>query len=88
LTKRSRLEITALGVDVLRRNARHQEAWLGQAIAKNLRFTERGLLRLALELLDRISGSDSCARRQRTARSFQFAARICSTAPIRQPMPL
>jgi DNA-binding MarR family transcriptional regulator len=57
--RRSRLAITPLGLDVLRRNARHQEAWLGQAIAKNLSATERGLLRLAVQLLDLISGSDT-----------------------------
>jgi len=56
--RRSRLEITPLGVEVLRRNVRHQEAWLAQAIAKTLNSTERGLLLLAAQLLDRISVSD------------------------------
>ena len=55
--RRSRITITRLGTEVLRRNARSQEAWLAKAIVQTLTPTEQEFLKIAAQLLDRISAA-------------------------------
>jgi len=55
--RRSIITVTRLGTEVLRRNARLQDAWLAQAIAQTLTPTEQEFLKIAAQLLDRISAA-------------------------------
>ncbi len=55
--RRALLAITEPGRDVLRRDAGQRDAWLAQAMAAQLTPTERELLRLAGELMERLAGS-------------------------------
>jgi DNA-binding MarR family transcriptional regulator len=55
--RRTRITITRLGIDVLRQNARRQDAWLVKAIAQTLTPTEQEFLKIAAQLLDRISAA-------------------------------
>ncbi len=55
--RRSIITVTRLGIEVLRRNARLQDAWLAKAIAQTLTPTEQEFLKIAAQLLDRISAA-------------------------------
>jgi DNA-binding MarR family transcriptional regulator len=55
--RRARLLITPRGIQFLHRNALDQEAWLGRAIAKTLTSSERAMLQIAAQLLDRVAAS-------------------------------
>lgn len=57
--RRARITITRHGIEVLRNNARLQEAWLAKAIAQTLTKTEQEFLTIAAQLLDRISGAEA-----------------------------
>ena len=52
--RRSRIEITALGLATLHEHVREQEAWLTQALSTKLTTTERDVLRLAVHLIERL----------------------------------
>jgi DNA-binding MarR family transcriptional regulator len=54
--RRALLAITEPGRDTLRRDAGQRDAWLAQAMAAQLTPTERELLRLAGELMERLAG--------------------------------
>ena len=49
--------LTAAGHEVLRQDALLQNAWLADAMASRLSRTERGLVALALEVLERLGSS-------------------------------
>ncbi|HVN30253.1 MAG TPA: hypothetical protein VMT64_17265, partial [Candidatus Binataceae bacterium] len=53
--RRVRLLITPKGMQFLHRNAVDQEAWLARAITKSLSDSERAMLRIATQLLDRVA---------------------------------
>src|SRR5271165_2464308 len=53
--RRVRLLITPRGLQFLHRNALDQEAWLARAIAETLSESERAMLRIAAQLLDRVA---------------------------------
>ena len=53
------LRLRGTGSEVLRNNARLQEAWLAKAIAQTLTKTEQEFLTIAAQLLDRISGAEA-----------------------------
>ena len=53
--RRARLLITPKGMQFLHRNALDQEAWLRRAIAQSLSESERAMLRIATQLLDRVA---------------------------------
>jgi DNA-binding MarR family transcriptional regulator len=55
--RRARLLVTPKGMQFLHRNALDQEAWLKRAIAETLSESERAMLRIAAELIDRIAAS-------------------------------
>lgn len=55
--RRSIITVTRLGIEVLRRKARLQDAWLAKAIAQSLTPTEQEFLKIATQLLDRISAA-------------------------------
>lgn len=55
--RRSMLRITERGVGLLRANAERQDRWLADAMARELTRTEREMLRLAAELMDRLAGA-------------------------------
>jgi DNA-binding MarR family transcriptional regulator len=55
--RRTRIQITTRGIAVLHQNAVPQEAWLARAIAQSLTPTEREMLRLAAQLIDRVSAA-------------------------------
>jgi DNA-binding MarR family transcriptional regulator len=59
--RRSLLAITDSGRDALREDMQQRDAWLRQAIAGELTGTERELLRLAGELLERLARADLSA---------------------------
>jgi DNA-binding MarR family transcriptional regulator len=56
--RRSLLAITEAGRLALARDMRQRDAWLGEAMATHLTPTERELLRLAGELLERLADVD------------------------------
>jgi DNA-binding MarR family transcriptional regulator len=56
--RRALLAITEAGHQALRRDADARDRWLAQAMATQFTPTERELLRLAGELMDRLAGSD------------------------------
>jgi DNA-binding MarR family transcriptional regulator len=60
--RRSLIAITGAGVAALQRYVRPQEAWLAGALAARLSETERGVLRLAVALLDRLAEEDPAGR--------------------------
>jgi len=60
--RRSLIAITAAGTAALQRYVRPQEAWLAGALAARLSETERGVLRLAVALLDRLAEETSSDR--------------------------
>lgn len=53
--RRFRITITAAGRSVLRRDMRQRDEWLARAMVQRLSSTERGVLRLAGELMDRLA---------------------------------
>jgi DNA-binding MarR family transcriptional regulator len=55
--RRARLLITVKGMQFLHRNALDQEAWLRRAIAETLSESERAMLVIAAQLIDRIAAS-------------------------------
>lgn len=55
--RRSRIEITPLGVDRLRTAVARQETWLADALRDQLSPVERDMLLLAVRLLDRLAES-------------------------------
>jgi DNA-binding MarR family transcriptional regulator len=55
--RQARITITAAGRELLVRDARRQDAWLGTAIEASLTAEERDLLALAARLMDRLSGA-------------------------------
>ena len=55
--RRASLLITQKGLQFLHRNALDQEAWLSRALAENLTESERGILRIASQLFDRIAAA-------------------------------
>ena len=56
--RRSLIAITEAGRQMLGRDLRERDAWLAQAMAGHLTPTERGLLRLAGQLLERLAEAD------------------------------
>ncbi|HEU5420345.1 MAG TPA: MarR family transcriptional regulator [Streptosporangiaceae bacterium] len=60
--RRSVLAITGAGQDVLRRDVRQRDSWLALAMA-DLTPTEREVLRLAGDLMERLADSDTSALR-------------------------
>jgi DNA-binding MarR family transcriptional regulator len=60
--RRSVVAITRAGEDVLRRDYRQRDSWLALAMA-GLTPTEREVLRLAGELMERLADSDTSAAR-------------------------
>jgi len=56
--RRALLAITADGHQALRRDVDARDRWLAQVMAGRLTPTERELLRLAGELMDRLAGAD------------------------------
>jgi DNA-binding MarR family transcriptional regulator len=55
--RRARIQITQRGIAVLRENVLSEEAWLARAISQALTSTERELLLLAAQLIDRLSAA-------------------------------
>jgi DNA-binding MarR family transcriptional regulator len=55
--RRSRIEITPLGVDRLRSAVARQETWLADTLRAQLTPVERDMLLLAVRLLDRLADS-------------------------------
>lgn len=53
--RQSLIEITPAGRDLLHRDAAERAAWLAAAMAAHLSPTERELLRLAAQLMDRLA---------------------------------
>lgn len=53
--RRALLALTDAGRDALRHDMAQRDTWLDHAIGETLTGTERGLLRLASELLDRLA---------------------------------
>ena len=53
--RRSLLDVTDLGSDVLSDDMGHRDRWLAQAMARQLTPVERELLRLAGELMERLA---------------------------------
>jgi DNA-binding MarR family transcriptional regulator len=66
--RRSVLAITAVGQEVLRRDFRQRDSWLALAMA-GLTPTEREVLRLAADLMDRLADSDTTALRPPASRT-------------------
>ncbi|WP_218002143.1 MarR family transcriptional regulator [Microtetraspora malaysiensis] len=60
--RRHQIALTEEGADVLMRYAQESDAWLAQRMARELTPTERGLLRLAAGLLDRLVSGDGEGR--------------------------
>ncbi|MFE1172296.1 MarR family winged helix-turn-helix transcriptional regulator [Streptomyces sp. NPDC058773] len=56
--RRQEVHITTKGVDALREHVRDGNAWLAAALHKTLSPTERGLLRLAAELMQQLAVSE------------------------------
>jgi DNA-binding MarR family transcriptional regulator len=56
--RRARLELTAAGLAVLRADMHQRDVWLARTISEQLTPTERELLRLASELLQRLADAD------------------------------
>jgi len=59
--RRSRLAVTDAGRAVLSRDMEQRDAWLAAAMGQELTWAERGLLRLAGELMDRLAEADISA---------------------------
>ena len=55
--RQARISITASGRELLIRDARRQDAWLGAAISAGLTPEERDLLAIAARLMERLSGA-------------------------------
>jgi DNA-binding MarR family transcriptional regulator len=49
------IEITAAGADLLHKDAWAQDVWLADAMARTLTTTERELLRMAAQLMDKLA---------------------------------
>lgn len=76
--RRSVLTITEAGSDALLRDMRQRDSWLALAMARELTATEREVLRLAGEMLDRLAeAGDVSALRAPDAQAER------ATAPIR-----
>jgi DNA-binding MarR family transcriptional regulator len=56
------IEITKKGHDLLAVDARRQNSWLANAMVTMLTPTEQRMLRIAAELLDRLTGNDPRGR--------------------------
>jgi DNA-binding MarR family transcriptional regulator len=56
--RRSLIAVTEAGRQMLGRDLRQRDAWLAQAMAAQLTPAERGLLRLAGQLLERLAEAD------------------------------
>jgi DNA-binding MarR family transcriptional regulator len=63
--RRSALSITAAGRELLITDMRQRDSWLAIAMADKLTPTERQLLRLAGELMERLAQADASALRPR-----------------------
>lgn len=61
--RRSLLSITDAGLETLVSDMRQRDNWLSLAMAEELTLTERRLLLLAGELMERLAGSDATALR-------------------------
>jgi DNA-binding MarR family transcriptional regulator len=59
--RRARLELTVDGLSVLRADMRQRDLWLAHSISAQLTATERELIRLASELMQRLAGADADA---------------------------
>jgi DNA-binding MarR family transcriptional regulator len=59
--RRARLELTAAGVGVLHADMHQRDVWLARVIGEQLTPTERELLRLASELMQRLADADADA---------------------------
>jgi DNA-binding MarR family transcriptional regulator len=59
--RRSLLQITEAGRGALRDDMQRRDAWLADAITRELTVTERELLRLAGELLERLAAAEPAA---------------------------
>jgi DNA-binding MarR family transcriptional regulator len=59
--RRARLELTAGGAAVLHADMHQRDVWLARAISEQLTPTERQLLRLASELMQRLADADGDA---------------------------
>jgi DNA-binding MarR family transcriptional regulator len=57
--RRARLELTADGVAVLHADMHQRDVWLARALSEQLTPTERQLLRLASELMQRLADADA-----------------------------
>ena len=62
--RRALLALTEAGRDALRRDAGQRDTWLAQAMAARLTPTERELLRLAGELMERLAEAETQAETQ------------------------
>jgi DNA-binding MarR family transcriptional regulator len=77
--RRSLMAITEAGRLMLGRDLRQRDAWLAHAMAGQLTPTERGLLRLAGQLLERLAEADDVTPRQGPRRRQR--ARTAEAAP-------
>jgi DNA-binding MarR family transcriptional regulator len=57
--RRAQLEITREGLGVLHADMHHRDLWLAESISRQLTPTERQLLRLASELMQRLADADT-----------------------------
>jgi DNA-binding MarR family transcriptional regulator len=57
--RRARLELTAGGAAVLHADMHQRDVWLARALSEQLTPTERQLLRLASELMQRLADADA-----------------------------
>jgi DNA-binding MarR family transcriptional regulator len=57
--RRARLELTAEGLAVLHADMHQRDVWLARTISRQLTTTERELLRLASELMQRLADADA-----------------------------
>jgi DNA-binding MarR family transcriptional regulator len=64
--RRAVLSITDAGYETLVNDVRQRDSWLSLAMADELTTTERGLLALAGELMERLAEADVAALRPRT----------------------
>ena len=55
--RRAQLEITEAGIEAVREDMRRRDRWLMEAMSAELTPTERELLRLAGELMQRLAGA-------------------------------
>jgi len=64
--RRTLIEITTAGKEVLTRNMRQRDAWLALAMSTELSATEQELLRIAAPLLERLADAEGIVALRRT----------------------